>query len=238
MSIMMHSLLENVESDGDVLYYSVPSNAINVETDADYHGKILDAIFKAYKSETGYKVNARPINEALAIVYSELGDKNFTGIAVSFGSGMVNIAFAIFGVPVFTFALVNSGDWIDKQVAGATGENIAFVNTEKMKLDFNKAPSNGFERVLHMQYQLMIEKTVMGIKKGLEENSKMKARLDHPIDIVVAGGVASPNGFEKIFKDVLMSQQMPLEIGEVIKPIDPLFSVAKGCLIAAENSGI
>jgi hypothetical protein len=78
----------------------------------------------------------------------------------------------------------------------------------------------------------------MGIKKGLEENSKMKARLDHPIDIVVAGGVASPNGFEKIFKDVLMSQQMPLEIGEVIKPIDPLFSVAKGCLIAAENSGI
>ena len=40
MSIMMHSLIGEVSKDKELLYYSVPANAINEETDADYHNKI------------------------------------------------------------------------------------------------------------------------------------------------------------------------------------------------------
>jgi actin-like ATPase involved in cell morphogenesis len=236
MNIMMHSLLDNIDHDKEIMYYSVPANAVNQETDADYHRKILDAIFKAYKSEQGYTVDARPINEGMAVVYSELANKYWTGLGVSCGSGMVNVAFALYGVEVFSFSLVNSGDWIDKQAAKATGESIAFINKEKHKINLTKPPTTLVERAIRTQYELMIERTVAGIKKGLMENEEKIRRLDNPIDVIVAGGSASPPGFDALFKNLLLNAQIPVNFGEIIRPDDPLYCVSRGCLIAAENA--
>lgn len=235
LKIMIHSLLENVQHDGEIVVYSVPANAINADTDADYHRKLLEAIFKAYKSEEGFKVDPRPINEGMALVYAELKDKMYTGIGVSCGSGMVNVAFSLFGAEVFSFSIVNSGDWIDKQAAKATGETTTFINREKMKIDLSKEPTTMVERAIKMQYELMIERTIAGIKKGLESVSK-KTRLEDAVDIVVAGGTASPPGFDTMFKTQILAAKLPIQVGEVIRPADPLYSVAKGCLIAAENA--
>jgi actin-like ATPase involved in cell morphogenesis len=91
MNLMIHGLVGEVTDDQSILYYCVPSNAVNAETDAAYHGKIVEAIFKAYKSKAGHTVKAYPINEALAIVYAELAEKMYTGIGISFGGGMVNV---------------------------------------------------------------------------------------------------------------------------------------------------
>lgn len=236
MNIMVHSLLDEIKQDKEVLCYCIPANAINEQTDADYHQKIVEAIFKAFKSEKGFTVDARPINEGMALVYAELKDKMFTGIGVSCGAGMVNVAFSLFGAEVFTFALVNSGDWIDKQAAHATGESIAFINKTKTKIDLNKEPETLVERAIKTQYELMIEKTVMGIKKGLENNKEKNAKLEAPVDFIVAGGTSSPPGFDKMFEKLLREAKLPVEVGRVIRPADPLYSVARGCLIAAENA--
>lgn len=233
LSIMIHSLLDNVKKDGEVLYYTVPANAINQETDADYHNKILEAIFKAYKSDEGFKVDPRPINEALALVYAETAKKAFTAIGISFGAGMVNVCYAMYGTSVFQFSIVNSGDWIDKQAAKATGETVSFINKQKTKLDLSKTPTTLVDRAIHAQYRLMIEHTVSEIKKGFANVSK-KVRSDKPVDVVVAGGTASPNGFVELFKDTVNSVELPIQIGEIVRPADPLLSVARGCLIAAE----
>lgn len=235
MSIMMHSLINNVQKDGETLYYCIPANAVNQDTDADYHQRILDAIFKAYKSETGYKVDAHPINEALALVYAELGKKAYTGISASFGAGMINICYAMYGSPVFTFAIVNSGDWIDRQAAKATGESISFINKEKTKIDLTQQPKNLVERAIHTQYQLMIEHAVNGLKKGFSDVNKT-VRTDGEIDVVIAGGTSSPNGFAELFKDTISKVELPIKVGNIIKPSDPLYSVARGCLVAAEAS--
>lgn len=234
LNIMAHNLIGDVSEDKTTLYYSVPANAVNVETDADYHRKILDAIFKAYKSKNGFIVNAHPINEALALVYAELAHKAFTGIGISFGAGMVNLCYSIFAAPVFQFSLVNSGDWIDKQAAKALQESVAFVNKEKTKIDLNKEPTNNTERAIGTQYRLMIEKTVAGIKKGLEESKKGHAA--DAVDVVIAGGTSSPPGFDKLFETVIREAELPIKIGKVIRPADPLYSVARGCLVAAENA--
>lgn len=167
------------------------------------------------------------------------GDHSFSGPFLTIhncGAGMINVAFSLFGAPVFTFAIVNSGDWIDKQSANATGETIAYINKEKTKIDLNKEPSNLIERAIMTQYQLMIEKTVMGIKNGLENNKEKNAKLDAPVDFVVAGGTASPPGFDKMFEKLLRQANLPVQVGRVIRPADPLYSVARGCLIAAENA--
>ena len=235
LKIMIHSLVGKAEQD-EVLVYSVPANAVNAETDADYHRKLLEAIFKAYESETGHRVKPRPLNEGMALVYSDLADKMYTGIGVSCGAGMVNVAFSLFGAEVFSFAIVNSGDWIDKQAAKATGETTTFINKEKTKIDLGKEPQTLVERAIKTQYELMIEKTIGGIKKGLEAHKDKKANLEHPVDIVVAGGTASPPGFDTLFRRLLKSTDLPIEVGDVIRPEEPVYSVAKGCLVAAENA--
>lgn len=234
LSIMIHSLIGDIEDNG-LLYYCIPSNAINQETDADYHSKVLQAIFSAYESTTGKKIEARPINEALALVYAEAADKNYTAISASFGGGMVNICFAMYGNPIFQFAVVNSGDWIDKQAAKATGESPTFINKQKMNVSLKKDPSNLVERAIQTQYKLMIEKAVSMIKNGLS-NAGKSVRIAEPIDFIIAGGTSSIDGFTEVFEETIKSAELSIPIGKVIRPHDPLFSVARGCLIAAEAS--
>jgi hypothetical protein len=233
MSMMIHGLLDDVKQDKEKLFYCVPANAINETTDADFHQKLLGQIFKAYKSEAGHTVDANPINEALALVYAELGAKAYTGIGISFGAGMVNVCYSTFGHPAFKFAIVNSGDWIDQQAAKATNETPAFINHEKTKIDLLKVPTSLVERAVMTQYQLMMEKTVAGIKKGVEE-AGAKTRGDKPVDVVIAGGTSLPNGFDVKFKEILSSASLPIKLGEIRRPHDALYSVARGCLIAAE----
>ena len=234
LSIMIHSLIGDIQ-DNSLLYYCVPANAINLETDADYHGKVLQAIFNAYESSNGSKLEARSINEALALVYAELGNKNFTGIACSCGGGMVNVCFAMYGNPIFQFAIVNSGDWIDKQAAKATGESTTVINKEKMSVDLSKEPTNMIERAINTQYRIMIEKTIQGIKEGLS-NAKTNVRSAGAVDVVVAGGTSSIAGFDVLFKEAMKSANLSVEVGNVIRADNPTYTIAKGCLIAAENS--
>lgn len=238
MNVMCHSLIGEIEEDNTQLYYSVPANAINQETDADYHGKVLEAMFKSYKSEKGFKVDPHPINEALALVYAELSNKNWTGIGVSCGAGMVNICYAMYGAPIFQFSIVNSGDWIDKMASKAIGEETTtYVNKEKMHADLTvENPDTLVQRAIKTQYEIMIQHTVSEIKKGIEEAGN-KARSENPIDIVVAGGTSMPKGFDSLFKKIMEDSKINnMKIGEVIRPQDPLYSVARGCLIAAENA--
>ena len=44
-------------------------------------------------------------------------------------------------------------------------------------------------------------------------------------------------GFTDIFSQTLKDAKLSIPVGEVIRPAEPLYSVAKGCLIAAEAAG-
>ena len=97
-------------------------------------------------------------------------------------------------------------------------------------------PDTLVQRAIKSQYEIMIQKTVNGIKKGIEEAGK-KARSEEPIDIIVAGGTSMPKGFDSLFANILELAKLDnIKVGSVIRPQDPLFSVARGCLIAAENA--
>lgn len=234
LSTMLHNLIGEVDEDKTQLFYSIPANAVNEFSDATYHQKVLEAMFKKYEVN-GKTIESHPMNEALAIIFAEAEEKQFTALAISFGSGMSNVCSAMYSIPIFQFSVVNSGDFIDLQASRATNESISLINREKMKTDLTKQPSSSIERAIHTQYRIMIEKTVAGIKKGIEANSN-KFNLDVPIDIIISGGTSTPNGFEQLFQDVLMESKIPINIGQIRKPKDTLLTVAKGLLIAAENS--
>lgn len=233
LSIMIHSLIGEVEKDKDILYYCVPANAVNQETDADYHNSVLQSIFKAY-NVNGKKVQAFPINEALCLVFAELFEKQYTGIGISFGAGMVNLCYSIFSQPVFQMSLVNAGDWVDKMAAKACGETPTVINKEKTKIDLTKPVNNLVERAIKTQYELLIQKTVSEIKKAIIA-AGAKAHTEQPLDIILGGGTASPAGFVELFQEAVKESEWPIPVGQVKRPDDHLYTVARGALIAAEN---
>ena len=153
-------------------------------------------------------------------------------MGLSFGAGMVNVCYAKFGAPIFSFSLVNSGDWIDRMVSVASNTPIAHVNKEKEKTDLTvDNPESLVQRAIKAEYEIMVQKTVNGIKKGLE---KIGGTHTTPVDIVLAGGASSPKGFDKLFSEIVHKSHLPIPVGEVIKAQDPLYAVARGCLVAAE----
>lgn len=168
-------------------------------------------------------------------------DHSFSGPYLTIhncGAGMVNLCYAMYGAPIFQFSIVNSGDWIDKMASKAIGEETTtYVNREKMHADLTvENPETLVQRAIKAQYEIMIQHTVQGIKRGIEDAGN-KARSEQPIDIVVAGGTSMPKGFDVLFRTILEQAKITnMKIGEVIRPADPLYSVARGCLIAAENA--
>lgn len=233
LAVIIRSIIGEIPEDGTIVYYSVPADAINTETNATYHTKVIQSILDHYKQD-GKTIKAFPIKEALAVVYAELQKENRTGIGISFGAGMVNVCYAMFAVPVVEFSLTNSGDWIDEESAKHCGETIAYINSAKKEIDLSREPQSAVERAISYHYQIMIEKALHGIKEGIKK-AGTKANPGKPMDIVIAGGTASPTGFIDFFKKTLSTMDFPIEIGEVRLARDHIFTVSAGCLLAAES---
>jgi hypothetical protein len=186
------------------------------------------------------------MNEAMAIVEAELGEENYSGLAISCGAGMTNVAFSVMGMPIFTFSIVGGGDWIDRSAAHASGTDPIVVNQVKMgnveegipSLDLTKYPAGenaNIERALHTHYGILIDNIVLGIEKFVNEKQAKVMATKKP-SVVVAGGTASPKGFLEQLSDRLSSANLgSFKIGDIRKPKDALYTVAKGLLLNAER---
>lgn len=53
--------------------------------------------------------------------------------------------------------------------------------------------------------------------------------------VVLAGGSTLPEGFIKMFERKLREANLPINISNIKLAKDPLYSVARGCLIAART---
>lgn len=213
----------------ETLYYSMPGAPLDVDANLVYHEKILQGLVQ----RLGYV--ARPINEGLAVIFSELGDHRFTGVGMSFGGGMVNVCFAFLSVPVLTFSLTSAGDWIDQQAAMAVGEGASHICTVKEgTLDLSK--SDGLSKIevaLSICYDKLIWHVLESVRNEFAKRVKMPPGSG-PVPIVLAGGTASPKGFLERFTDALRQIDLPLEVGPVRMARDPLNCVAMGALVAAQ----
>jgi len=72
------------KSFGGHVVYCVPAPSIDMTNNILYH----EGVFKRIFTELGY--TAESFNEAMAIIYSQCRENKFTGLAFSFGAGMVN----------------------------------------------------------------------------------------------------------------------------------------------------
>lgn len=242
MAIIVQNLIGFDLADDSTLYYCVPAPALNADVNTDFHQRIAQLIINGYKSQSGKKLTGHHINEAHALVLSSLPAP--TGIGISWGAGMVNVCYCLFGLPVYSFSLVGSGDWIDTEAARQFGYDTSkpegdyrqtptSISRIKEQVSLTEMPNDPVKRAIYVCYTILMDKVIDGIIKGFKDNED-KARISNAIPVVVAGGTSSPEGFTDLFKEQFMKKHPPFEVGEITRPEKPLFAVAEGCLRAAQ----
>ena len=236
LAAMLRGMVKKYSYKGKgVLYFSKPAEAITSDTNVELHGALLQGIFEGYADEfpEGITLTAHALNEAAAVIFSDCPDK--TGLAISTGAGMVNIAYVKFGVVIFAFSISQSGDWIDEQVSKSCGMSIASTNIKKTSIDISKAPTDQFSLVVKSQYDILIRSSIEKIIKGVNLH-KGEASIDKEIPIVIAGGVSGIAGFMPTFIKTfeLYRKEVPLKIGEIRRAKHGVKAIAHGLFEAAK----
>jgi len=241
MSIIIQNLIGYNINEDIILYYCVPAKAINTNINTDFHSKVMSLIMNGYESKSGNKITSFKILEGHALA---LTSENKTCIAISCGAGAINVCYCLFGLPIYSFSWIGSGDWIDLESARQFGYNSdrpdgdykytpTSVSRIKEMISLKQMPDDSIGRTIYINYKILIDNIIDGVIKGFNENEN-KARIDKPIPIIVAGGTSMPDGFVDLFKDQLSSKNIPFKIGEIIRPERPLFAVSEGCFNASK----
>ncbi len=223
--LLVEAVLGKPDHKDQLCYYSVPADPVDANFNIVYHSSVIAGALK----NLGYV--GKPMNEGHAVVFAELGDKDFTGIGISGGGGMFNICVSYKTIPAISFATSRAGDWIDRNVAQVLGIKTTRATAIKEKgININK-PANREEEAVCIYYRNLINYTLVNIKNKFEKAESMP-QFPEAIDIVCAGGSSMIGGFVDVFKEELKKMSFPIEIAEVRLADEPLYATARGCLLA------
>ena len=227
MKLIVERVLGQPGSKNEILYISTPADPIDADMNVLYHKKTMEALAKSLKYET------HAIDEGLAVIYSELADYDFTGIGISVGAGMTNVTLAYMATPLMSFSIARGGDWIDEQVAKATGMPKEHITHSKEKISkLNKEVKMGsIEGALTIYYDALMTYVIKNLDRKLAEITPPKVAFP----VAIAGGSATPEGFFELFEKKLREAKLRVDLAKIKHVRDPLLSVARGCLIAART---
>ena len=228
LGVMIKNVLGEPATEGEACYFSVPASPVDADRDVVYH----KGVFERIVSECGYTGYAG--NEAMAIIYAETAADGFSGLGISFGSGMCNLALAVSGVEGLCFSVARGGDWIDAGAAKATGSTSSRMCAMKEQGVYLMNPQGREQEALALYYKSLI---TYCIDQTAAEFAKIKDRfaLPRPIPIIVSGGTSLAGNFVEFFTEVFETKRkrFPIEISEIRHASDPLNAVARGLLIQA-----
>ena len=224
--LLLENLLGPPNFPKEKAYFSVPAEPIDADFNVVYHKGVFSGLLK----KIGY--DPRNLVEGHAVVFSELAEDDFTGIGISCGGGMFNVCVAYKSIPALTFSTSRGGDWIDRNVATVLGIKASRAAALKEKGVNILNPRNREEEAIEIYYRNLISYTLENIKKRFESSEGMPA-FPEPIEIVCSGGTSMIGGFVEVFQDEFESIKFPIEVKNIRRAEDPLFSVSKGCLVAA-----
>jgi len=230
LAVMVRELLG--EGGGEtVCCYSIPADPVDKEVKVVYHRDI----FRRIIGQLGYR--PVPLNEGVAIVYSECADEDFTGIGVSFGGGMTNVGVSFRGVQVLAFSCARGGDWIDRNAAASLGQVPNRLTLIKEREDFDLNDFSGGRRkerrmkeALTYYYRDLIGYTVRHIVAGLDG---IDTDFPDEVPLVISGGTAKARGFAEAVSEEIEDHEFPFDVKGVRLAENPLTATAEGCLINA-----
>jgi len=229
LAIMIKNLLGEPKAPGEYCYYSVPAAPVDDPTrDVIYH----QGVFERIVTECGYEAVAS--NEAMAIIYAECSKEMFSGLGISFGSGMCNLALAVNGIEGLIFSVARGGDWIDAGAAKAVGSTQSRICALKEKGIDLLAPVGREQEALVLYYKSLVEFCIDQTAKQFAQIADRFA-LPKPIPIVISGGISKAGNFLEFFQATFEKKRkkFPIEVSEIRQAKDPLNAVARGLLLLA-----
>ena len=226
--------------DGETCVYCIPSKPIDVQREVSYHEDVLRTIIEQY----GYSV--KKIEEAVAIGYEGLVDTQLTGVAISMGAGMCNIAVMYQGMTALSFSVSRGGDWIDENVSMDTGVSRAKVTSIKESsstLDLSSANyQNIYEEdtdeanvliAIRSYYGALVNYLLTNLKVQFEGVENVP-NFPEAVPIVIGGGTSLVKGFLDVFNEQFDQNDFPIPISEILHIEDAHTAVARGCLSEAQ----
>jgi len=224
--MLLENLLGTPNFPGERVYYSVPAQPIDADFNVIYHQGVFGGLLK----KLGF--DPKPLVEGHAVVFAELAEDDFTGIGISCGGGMFNICVSYKSIPALSFSTTRGGDWIDRNVATVLGIKASRATAIKERGVDLRNPKNREEEAVQIYYRNLISYTLEEIKARFESSSGMPA-FPEPVEIVCAGGTSMIGGFTEIFREEFEAIRFPIAVKTIRRVDDPLYSVSKGCLVAA-----
>ena len=224
---VISTLIEKPRNFGEILCFGIPGEPIGSTGAVVYH----ESMVKRVLGNMGY--TPLSINEAMAIVLSELSDDDYTGIGISMGGGMCNVCLSYLSYPVITYSLQIAGDYIDSMVGKSLGEPATKIKTIKEdSLDLSVEPKDRVSTALHIFYDELILKLLESLQRVISATDQVP-KISKPIPLVLSGGTAMPKGCKEKFTKMLKTVKLPVEISSVRLAEDLLNTTAKGALIMA-----
>ncbi|MBF0119430.1 MAG: hypothetical protein HQK79_11385 [Desulfobacterales bacterium] len=221
------SLINRPKNLGETLCFAIPGEPLKGKGSVVYH----ESVIKRFLGSMGYAPIT--INEAMAVVLSELSKDDYTGIGISMGGGMCNICLSYLSFPVITYSIQFAGDYIDSMAGLSVNEPATKIKSIKEEqLDLLKDPKDRILTALHVFYEDLIIKLLDSLQRVLFSSDQIPM-VSKPIPIVLSGGTSMPRGLKERFERTLKRYKLPVEISEVRMSEDPLNAVAKGALLMA-----
>ena len=208
--------------DGETCVYCIPSKPIDVQREVSYHEDVLRTIIEQY----GYSV--KKIEEAVAIGYEGLVDTQLTGVAISMGAGMCNIAVMYQGMTALSFSVSRGGDWIDENVSMDTGVSRAKVTSIKENSNTLDLSSANYQNIyeedtdeanvliaIRSYYGALVNYLLTNLKVQFEGVENVP-NFPEAVPIVIGGGTSLVKGFLDVFNEQFDQNDFPIPISEII----------------------
>ena len=216
---------------GEAITYSIPGHPLDQDREVDYHEDVLGSIIQSI----GF--TPKSLNEGVALGTAGLADHKLTGIAISMGAGMCNIAIMYAGMSALQFSVAKGGDWIDEQVSTDIGVSKARAQFLKEAGDYTIDPESKDERTRAQQaVKTYYESLIRYLLNNIEKQFVSSSMPDFPnaVPIMIGGGTAMVKGFLGVFREQFKQKEFPLNILNVLLVKEPLTAVARGCLLDAQ----
>ena len=226
--------------DNETCVYCIPAKPIDQERETSYHEDVLKTIIDSY----GY--NTKVIEEAVALGYEGLVDNNLTGISISMGAGMCNVAVMYQGMTAVSFSVARGGDWVDQNVAADTGVAVAKVQNIKESsnlLDLTKGKvfdiyeeESEDANVIHAirsYYGALITYLLTNLKAQFEGTANVP-QFQEPVPLIFGGGTALVKGFLDVVHEQFDQDNFPIQVSEIKIIEDSHTAVSRGCLSEAQ----
>jgi hypothetical protein len=239
---LLEALLPQVASGNAVCVVAPPLPGANGDVTGTREWDFFSRVIRM----RGYQPVA--IDRPSALVLAELGHAGFTGVALTFEDFRCAAVIARCGQALVQAGIPRGLAWIDEVLARAAGYVVWDMDGNSY-VDFDTvlrwkqtaspslvAPDSPEADTLARCYQSLLHELVRELA-ARSLDSRDVATLRGPLPLACCGEATLARGFVQLLADELNRTGLPIGVGDIRIADDPVFTVARGCLIRAELEG-